>query len=189
MSKAFRTAASSVAILVALCGTSAAGECPDGLVAASRVVENGGVGVRVNLLRPSPDGMQLNASAEVVNMTEGPIYVAMVGPAPAAMDDSGVAYTLGSVQGIATCNSLAVNHIDWCMSNTNGSLPGGSFLLLQPGASGHVQLSFVAPEVTRSGFASLSLSLAVGYGERPTNKVTRPLENVAIAFPLVRFGD
>lgn len=189
MLQGLRTAAWSVAILTALGGASVAGDCPDGLLAASRFVENGGVGVRINVLRPSPDGKHLNASAEVVNTSEGPIFVAMVGPAPAAMDDSGVAYTLDGVQGIATCSSLAVNSIDWCMSNFNGAMPGGSFLLLQPGASANVQLSFAAPEVTRSGFASLSVSLAVGYGERPTNKATRTLENVAIAFPVVRFGD
>ncbi|MFN3688850.1 hypothetical protein [Salinarimonas sp.] len=189
MSKAFRTAASSVAILVALCGTPAAGECPDGLFAASRVVENGGVGVHVEILKPSPDGKQLNAGARIVNLTEGPIYVAMVGPEPAALDNAGSAYTLGGVLGVATCNSLAVNRIEWCLTNVNGYLPAASFLFLQPGASANVQMSFLAPDVTRSSAARLSLSLAVGYGERPTNERSRSLENVAIAFPMTDFDD
>jgi hypothetical protein len=150
-------------------------------------ITNGGLGVRVLFVGRNPDGKSLTVSAELQNVMEEPAYLALVGPAPAAIDTQGVTYSLSQHAGLASCSKLDNGSIARCFANFSGYLPGESFSLLQPGAAAIVALTFASEQASDSGFLSVTLNVALGKGERPTSSRDNDhgLENVAISFPLI----
>ncbi|MEE4209540.1 MAG: hypothetical protein V2I43_09765 [Parvularcula sp.] len=150
-------------------------------------VVNSGIGVRLIFVGRNANGKEFTVSAEVRNVTEQPAYVALVGPAPAAIDTNGVTYRLATLAGLAACPQLETRFIRQCMENNGVSFPGDAFSLLQPGAAAIVAITFSADEVSDSGFLSLTMNVALGLGTRPTSSRDRAssLENIAISFPLV----
>lgn len=150
-------------------------------------IQNGGLGVRILFVGRQNDSKTLTISAELQNLTKEPIFVALVGPAPAAIDTSGVTYMLQKVGGMAQCETLEKRYIAHCFSNYSGYLPGAAFSLLQPGASAIVATTFAAEQVSASGFLSVSMNIALAKGSRPQDKRDKDakIENVAISFPLV----
>ena len=159
--------------------------------ASGERVENGGIAVEIAFIGRNPDGKRLTIASEIRNLRDERVFVAVIGPPPGAIDNQGVTYSLASSAGIAQCGRLATSEIQNCMRNWNGILPGYAFSSLDPGTSALVSLSFEAPEVTQTGFLSLSLNLAVGVGEMPSNdrSVDRPLNNIAVTFPMIRLSD
>lgn len=154
---------------------------------STKQVQNNGLGVKLLFVGRNPDGKQLTISAELQNLTKEPVYLALVGPAPAAIDTSGVSYQLSKIAGMAQCNNLGNTYISYCFSNKSGALPGASFSLLQGGASAIVATTFTADQVSEAGYLSVTMNVAMGKGTRPGDKSDRgsQLENVAISFPLV----
>lgn len=151
----------------------------------TEMIENGGIGVRVMFVGRNADGKTLTVSSEIKNLSDEAKYIALTGPQPAAIDTSGVTYSLLSHSGLGACKNLANEYIQYCAQNSSGYLPGSFFSLLQPGASSIVALTFQGPQVSESGFLSLTMNVAVGAGSRPIDGKQRKLENVAISFPLV----
>lgn len=154
-------------------------------------VENGGIAVEIAFIGRNPDGKRLTIASEIRNLRDERVFVAVIGPPPGAVDNHGVSYSLASSAGIAQCTQLRTDRIQECMRNWNGILPGYAFSSLDPGTSALVSLTFEAPEVSQTGLLSLSLNLAVGAGEMPSNdrSVDRPLDNVAVTFPMIRLSD
>lgn len=154
-------------------------------------VENGGIAVEIAFIGRNPDGKRLTIAAEIRNLRDERVFVAVIGPPPGAIDNQGVTYSLASSAGIAQCGRLETSEIENCMRNWNSILPGYAFSSLDPGTSALVSLTFEAPEVTQTGFLSLSLNLALGVGEMPSNdrSVDRPLDNIAVTFPMIRLSD
>jgi hypothetical protein len=154
-------------------------------------VENGGIAVEIAFIGRNPDGKRLTVASEIRNLRDERVFVAVIGPPPGAVDNQGVTYSLASSAGIAQCDDLRTNRIQECMRNWSSILPGYAFSSLDPGTSALVSLTFEAPEVSQTGFLSLSLNLAVGAGEMPSNdrSVDRPLDNIAVTFPMIRLSD
>jgi len=169
----------------------AAGSGPSGFTPTTDMIENGGIGVRVLFLGRNPDGKHLTVSAEIRNVADEPAFIALVGPPPSAIDNMGVTYGLNQISGLATCKRLSMDWIQGCLNNTQSALPGGVFSQLQPGASSVVAMTFEAPEVTRTGFLSLALNVALARGKRPDNAVNkeRGLDNIAISFPIIQLTE
>jgi hypothetical protein len=164
---------------------------PSGFTPTTDMVENGGIGVRVLFLGRNPDGKHLTVSAEIRNVADEPAFIALVGPAPSAIDNMGVTYELKQISGLATCEKMAMNWIQNCMNNYGNSLPGGVFSQLQPGASSVVAMTFEAPEITKTGFLSLALNVALAMAKRPdsAHNKERGLDNIAISFPIIQLTE
>jgi hypothetical protein len=150
-------------------------------------IQNNGLGVRILFLGRNEEEKTLSISVELQNLSDQPIYIALVGPHPAAIDTSGITYKLKKTAGLAQCNSLENKSIARCFSNYNNFLPGSSFSLLQPGASAVVVTTFSANKISSSGFLSVTMNVAMAKGARPSDKRGKDakMENVAISFPLI----
>lgn len=150
-------------------------------------IVNGGLGVKILFVGRNQDGKTLTISAELQNVSDEPIFIALVGPAPAAIDTSGVTYELKKIGGLAQCNSLDNNSIAYCFNNRSNYLPGANFSLLQPRVSAIVATTFAANQASTSGFLSVTMNVALAKGERPKDDRNKDnkLENVAISFPLI----
>jgi hypothetical protein len=153
----------------------------------TKQVQNNGLGVRILFLGRNEEEKTLSISAELQNLSDKPLYLALVGPHPAAIDTSGIAYTLKKTAGLAQCRSLDNKNIAYCFSNYGNYLPGASFSLLQPGASAVVVTTFAANQISSSGFLSVTMNVAMAKGTRPSDKRGKDtkMENVAISFPLI----
>lgn len=164
---------------------------PSGFTPTTDMIENGGIGVRVLFLGRNPDGKHLTVSAEIRNVGDEPAFIALVGPAPAAIDNMGVTYELKQISGLGTCKKLSMDWIQGCMINYQNALPGGVFSQLQPGASSVVAMTFEAPEITKTGFLSLALNVALARGKRPDSAANkeRGLDNIAISFPIIQLTE
>ena len=150
-------------------------------------IKNNGLGVRILFLGRNEEEKTLSISAELQNLSDEPLYLALVGPHPAAIDTSGIAYTLKKTAGLAQCRSLENKNIAYCFSNYSNYLPGSSFSLLQPGASAVVVTTFAANKISSSGLLSVTMNVAMAKGARPSDKRSKDtkMENVAISFPLI----
>ena len=98
-------------------------------------VENGGIAVEIAFIGRNPDGKRLTVAAEIRNLRDERVFVAVIGPPPGAIDNQGVTYSLASSAGIAQCDRLATSHIEGCMRNSKQH-PAG--LCLQQSRSGHL---------------------------------------------------
>lgn len=154
-------------------------------------IQNGGLGVRLMFVGRNEDGKTLTVSAELQNITEEPVYLALVGPPPAAIDTSGVTYTLSKIGGLAHCQSLENRYVARCFTNGYEYLPPGNFNLLQPGAAAIVATTFSAEQASTSGFLSVTMNVLLAKGSRPKSKRSSDdaLDNVAISFPVVDLAE
>lgn len=184
--------AASVPVFAQLSEGSNSGDSAGGAVFAPSTdqIQNSGLGVRILFVGRNADGKTLTISAEVQNLLDQPGYIALVGPAPAAIDTQGVTYELKKVAGVALCKNLSNDGIKGCFSNAYGNyLPGSSFSVLQPKASSIVAMTFGAADVSDAGFLSATMNVALAVGERPSDSQRKTdeakLENVSISFPLV----
>ncbi|MCA0871438.1 hypothetical protein LCL97_11420 [Seohaeicola saemankumensis] len=160
-------------------------------------IRNGGLGVRILFVGKNADGKTLTVSAELQNVTDQPIFLALIGPPPAAIDTQGVSYQLQNAAGLPQCKVLHNDVIKNCFLNETISsfkgfayrdpLPGSAFSVLQPAASAIVATTFTAEQASTSGFLSISMNVALATGMRPADdRANDPqLENVAISFPLI----
>ncbi|WP_375230770.1 hypothetical protein [Roseobacter sp. S98] len=153
---------------------------------ASDYVENNGLAARVLFVSKSA-GTQRTVSIEMRNTREEPIWLAVIGPPPNAVDTLGSTYSVVQIAGLATCQTLKSNSIERCMTNYSGYLPGSAFTSLAAGASSLVNLTLSAPEAQSSGdgFMSLTMSAALGVGDQPAKSGDRGLISIPISFPLI----
>ena len=154
-------------------------------------VENNGLAVRVLFIGKNKPQKMITLSAELKNTSAENIWLAVIGPKPAAVDTSGNTYQLSALNGLAQCKALDNGNVANCISNFSNLLPGDAFASLQSGASSIVTMQFSATDVPDSGFLSLSINVAVGSGQKPSNALKEPRElaNVAISFPLISLED
>lgn len=157
---------------------------PSGSPAAE--LQNGGLGVKILFIGKNPDGLNVTVSAQIVNLTDETVKVALIGPPPGAVDDHGTTYDLVKVSGIGSCYSLKVNLVNNCMRNTSSYLPGPKFTQISAGQSVVVPVSLKAQSKTAGTMLSYSMNLAVHTGdEAVSDDQGRQLKNIAVSFPLI----
>ncbi|MEM1385448.1 MAG: hypothetical protein AAGD08_01045 [Pseudomonadota bacterium] len=161
---------------------------PAGFTPATEMQQNGGIGVQVLFVGRNPDGKQLTVSVQIQNTTDQPLNLAMIGPAPAAIDNRGVTYTLKQYAGLASCKSWQNQYVSTCMRNSSSYLPNETFGRLDAGSSSIVALTFEGSGVPDDGFLSISLNLAVGTGDRVTDANREDVRNIPITFPIVNLA-
>ncbi|MEM9429172.1 MAG: hypothetical protein AAGA32_06710 [Pseudomonadota bacterium] len=158
---------------------------PSSFSPTTEFVAQGGLAVRILFLGRNPGGKQLTISTQLVNTTEQPLNVALIGPAPTAIDMRGVQYALSNIAGIGRCKQLDFDWVAGCLTNYRDVLHNEHFAHLQPGATVIMPLTFTAEEISSTGFMSISMNFAVGSGDRVTDDNRSELRNFPITFPIV----
>ena len=151
---------------------------------ASDMIQNGGIGVQILFVGFNKAQKQITVSAQITNLNNEKIHVALIGPEPAAIDTRGVQYQLINIAGIPRCNFLGYDDISNCLSNEN-NLPNTSFSQLDAGARALAAMTFRADEPSTSGFMSIALAFAVVTGDVVDADTRAAVRNVPITFPMV----
>ena len=154
--------------------------------AGSDFVENNGLSVRVLFISDASENRR-TASLELKNTSDETIWLALIGPAPQAVDTSGNTYTITNIAGLASCKDLAVSSIDFCMTNRSNFLPGSAFSSLAANASSILNLTLQSStdQIADTGFLSLTMSAALAQGDQPAKTGDRELIAIPISFPLI----
>lgn len=166
--------------------TDSSGAAPGAFESGSDFVENNGLAVRV-LFISQPAGTQRTVSVEMKNTRDEAVWLAVIGPAPTAIDTQGSTYQVVQIAGVGTCKSLQTTHIDNCMRNSSSYLPGTVFSVLAPGSSSliNITLDTKGAAGATQGFMSLTMNAAMGIGDQPAPSGERGLVSVPISFPLI----
>ena len=149
-------------------------------------VQNGGLGVKILFIGKNPDGLNLTVSAQIVNLMDETVKVALIGPPPSGVDDHGTTYDLVKASGVGSCRYLAAKYVSGCMKNSGSYLPGSDFTQISAGQSVVMPISLKAQSKTGGTMLSYSMNLAVHTGDGAvSDDPTRELKNVAVSFPLI----
>lgn len=167
-------------------GNSSGSNASSSFQSGSDFIENNGLSVRV-LFVSKASGEQRTVSIELKNSREEPIWLAIIGPPPTAVDTSGNTYSVVQIAGLATCEQLVTKHIASCMTNRYGYMPGDSLSNLAPGASSLVNMTIQAAsgQAVDEGFLSLTMNAALGIGDQPKGDGDRGLISIPVSFPLI----
>ena len=131
------------------------------------VVRGNGLETRVLFVGSNIAERTLTLSVSVTNTGAEPVYLALVGPHPRAVDSQGGTYQVAGVAGIAQCESMLNSQIDGCIRNRRNRLPGTMFTLIPPKASSLLNIELSTRKVAREGFVSFTMNAAMGRGTRP----------------------
>ena len=98
----------------------------------SPAITGNGLSTQVLFVGADRGQSSLTVSARITNTADTPAYLAIVGPAPLALDNKGGVHYVREIVGIAKCQTLDNSKIDDCIANQNDILPGTTFTLLPP---------------------------------------------------------
>ncbi len=148
-----------------------------------------GNGLSTQVLFVGTDRAQnsLTVSARITNTAGTPAYLAIVGPAPLALDNKGGVHYVREIAGIAKCHTLDNSRIDDCIANEHNILPGTTFTLLPPNVPTLVNIQLKARDLQPDTMVSFTMNAALARGQRPNNRRSneQKLEYINIHMPLL----
>ena len=151
------------------------------------VVSGNGLETRVLFVGLDMARHTLTLSVEITNIGPGSVYLALVGPAPRAVDSRGGTYKVEKLAGMAKCRHMSNSNIDDCIRNVRDYLPGTMFTLIPANATSLLTFELSTRSVAKDGLLSFTMNAALGRGSRPADdRHHEPdLEYVNIYLPAV----
>ncbi|MCY3669894.1 MAG: hypothetical protein OXH14_02310 [Alphaproteobacteria bacterium] len=130
---------------------------------------------------------RVTVSVRITNTADSPAYLAIVSPAPTALDNRGGVYDVEKIAGIARCSHLHNSEIDNCIANRRGYLPGTTFSLLPPKIPTLVNIELQADNLQPGTSISFTMNAALARNTRPTNNRSDQSlpEYINLHFPLM----
>ena len=153
----------------------------------SPAVQGNGLSTQVLFIGADRAHSTLTVSVRITNTADTPVYLAIVGPEPLALDNKGGVHRISQISGMAKCVYLSNSSIDGCITNQRGHLPGNSFTLLPPKVPTLVNILFKAEDLQPDALISFTMNAALARGPRPTNRRSneQKIEYINIHLPLL----
>ena len=153
----------------------------------SPAITGNGLSTQVLFVGADRGQSSLTVSARITNTADTPAYLAIVGPAPLALDNKGGVHYVREIVGIAKCQTLDNSRIDDCIANQNDILPATTFTLLPPKVPTLLNIQLKARDLQLDTMVSFVMNAALARGQRPSNRRAseQKLENINIHMPLL----
>lgn len=180
--------------------TPAFGETPEErctFIASTEVKRKNGLGAQVLFVNKNQESKELVVNVMLENHGKQDLYLALIPPAPQALDNQGASYTYDTDHRrlvIGRCEYINGSR-DQCLENNQDALQPGEFTKLETASTVLFQLVFQNlirgnwENISETGILTLSFNLAVSEGAPPVDEdpvdVNRGLETVNISFPLI----
>lgn len=153
----------------------------------SPAIQGNGLSTQVLFIGADRARNSLTVSVRITNTAGTPAYLAIVGPAPLALDNKGGVHHVREIAGIAQCQDLHNSSIDNCIDNHHDILPGTTFTLLPPKVPTLINIQLKARDLQPETMVSFVMNAALARGQRPANRRSsdQKLEYINIHMPLL----
>lgn len=127
----------------------------------SPAIQGNGLSTQVLFIGADQARNSLTVSVRITNTAGTPAYLAIVGPAPLALDNKGGVHHVREIAGIAQCQVLRNSRIDDCIANERNILPGTTFTLLPPKVPTLVNIQLKARDLQPGTMVSFVMNAAL----------------------------